>query len=174
SGASRRPPRRPARRPVQAGPGGPAQTWRSAPQRARLETHTLRAMAARNLRQRIEELTVVADIASAMLSPLELSQVLDVALERASRGMGAPFGSITLLSADQTRLEFAADYGERFREIGLLPADASSPSGRAVSTGKPYWVADITRHPLCASWKHISLGERSEEHTSELQSLTNL
>src|ERR1017187_3182720 len=125
-------------------------SWRSTPQRARLETHTLRAMAARNLRQRIEELTVVADIASAMLSPLELSQVLDVALERASRGMGAPFGSITLLSAD---------YGERFREIGLLPADASSPSGRAVSTGKPYWVADITRHPLCASWKHISLGE---------------
>jgi signal transduction histidine kinase len=106
-------------------------------------------MAARNLRQRIEELTVVADIASAMLSPLELSQV----------------GSITLLSADKTRLEFAAvyglsaDYGARFSEIGLLPADASSPSGRAVSTGKPYWVADITRHPLCASWKHISLGE---------------
>ena len=122
-------------------------------------------MAARNLRQRIEELTVVADIASAMLSPLELSRVLDVALEKASRAMGAPFGSITLLSADKTRLEFAAiyglsaDYGERFREIGLLPADESSPSGRAVSTGKPYWVADITRHPLCATWKHISLGE---------------
>jgi len=122
-------------------------------------------MAAKNLRQRIEELTVVADIASAMLSPLELSQVLDVALEKASRAVGAPFGSITLLSADKTRLEFAAvyglspDYGERFREIGLLPADASSPSGMAVSTGKPYWVADITRHPLCASWKHISLGE---------------
>jgi signal transduction histidine kinase len=122
-------------------------------------------MAARNLRQRIEELTVVADIASAMLSPLELNELLHVALETASRAMGAPFGSITLLSPDKTRLEFAAvyglsaDYGERFREIGLLPADASSPSGMAVSTGKPYWVADITRHPLCASWKHISLGE---------------
>jgi signal transduction histidine kinase len=122
-------------------------------------------MAARNLRQRIEELTVVADIASAMLSPLELSQVLGVALEKANRAVCAPFGSITLLSADKTRLEFAAvyglsaDYGERFREIGLLPADASSPSGMAVSTGKPYWVADIARHPLCASWKHISLGE---------------
>src|SRR5580658_210250 len=122
-------------------------------------------MAARNLRQRIEELTVVADIASAMLSPLELSQVLDVALEKASRCLGAPFGAITLLSADKIRLEFAAvyglsaDYGERFREIGLLPADASSPSGMALTTGKPYWVADITRHPLCASWKHISLGE---------------
>ena len=108
---------------------------------------------------------MVADIASAMLSPLELSRVLDVALEKASRAMGAPFGSITLLSADKTRLEFAAiyglsaDYGERFREIGLLPADDSSPSGRAVSTGKPYWVADISRHPLCARWKHISLGE---------------
>jgi signal transduction histidine kinase len=107
----------------------------------------------------------VADIASAMLSPLELSQVLNVALEKTSRAMSAPFGSITLLSSDKTRLEFAAvyglsaDYGERFRKIGLLPADASSPSGRAVSTGKPYWVADITRHPLCASWKHISLGE---------------
>jgi signal transduction histidine kinase len=91
--------------------------------------------------------------------------VLHVALEKASRAMGAPFGSITLLSADKTRLEFAAvyglsaDYGERFREIGLLPADESSPSGMAVSTGKPYWVADIARHPLCASWKHISLGE---------------
>jgi signal transduction histidine kinase len=122
-------------------------------------------MAARNLRQRIEELTVVADIASAMLSPLELNQVLDVALEKASRAVGAPFGSITLLSPDKIRLEFAAvyglspDYGERFREIGMLPADESSPSGRAVSTGKPYWVADIARHPLCASWKHISLGE---------------
>jgi len=122
-------------------------------------------MAARNLRQRIEELTVVADIASAMLSPVELGQVLHVALEKASRAMGAPFGSITLLSADKTRLEFAAvyglsaDYGERFREIGLLPADESSPSGMAFSTGKPYWVADIARHPLCASWKHISLGE---------------
>lgn len=122
-------------------------------------------MAARNLRQRLEELTVVADIASAMLSPLELSQVLDVALEKASRAIGAPFGSITLLSPDKTRLEFAAvyglsaDYGQRFREIGLLPADESSPSGRAVATGKPFWVADITRHPLCAAWKHISLGE---------------
>jgi signal transduction histidine kinase len=122
-------------------------------------------MAPRNLRERIEELTVVADIASAMLSPLELSQVLHVALEKAGRAVGAPFGSITLLSADKSRLEFAAvyglsaDYGEKFREIGLLPADDSSPSGRAVSTGKPYWVADITRHPLCASWKHISLGE---------------
>ena len=122
-------------------------------------------MAARNLRQRVEELTVVADIASAMLSPLDLSELLHVALDKASRSMGAPFGSITLLSADKTRLEFAAlyglsaDYGERFREIGLLPADASSPSGMAVSTGKPYWVADISRHPLCASWKHISLGE---------------
>jgi signal transduction histidine kinase len=108
---------------------------------------------------------VVADIASAMLSPLDLSQLLDVALEKASRAIGAPFGSITLLDTGKTRLEFAAvyglsaDYGERFREIGLLPADDSSPSGRAVSTGKPYWVADITRHPLCASWKHIGLGE---------------
>jgi signal transduction histidine kinase len=108
---------------------------------------------------------VVADIASAMLSPLELNEVLNVALEKTSRAMSAPFGSITLLSSDKTRLEFAAvyglsaDYGERFREIGLLPADATSPSGRAVSTGRPYWVADITRHPLCASWKHISLGE---------------
>ena len=107
----------------------------------------------------------MADIASAMLSPLDLSQLLDVALEKASRAIGAPFGSITLLDTGKTRLEFAAvyglsaDYGERFREIGLLPADDSSPSGRAVSTGKPYWVADITRHPLCASWKHIGLGE---------------
>ncbi|MGD0364967.1 MAG: GAF domain-containing sensor histidine kinase [Bryobacteraceae bacterium] len=107
----------------------------------------------------------MADIASAMLSPLELNEVLNVALEKTSRAMSAPFGSITLLSSDKTRLEFAAvyglsaDYGERFREIGLLPADATSPSGRAVSTGRPYWVADITRHPLCASWKHISLGE---------------
>lgn len=122
-------------------------------------------MAARNLRERVEELTVVADIASAMLSPLGLSQVLDVALEKASRAMGAPFGSITLLSADKARLEFAAvyglsaDYGARFSELGLLPADDSSPSGRAFTTGKPYWVADITRHPLCASWKHISLDQ---------------
>lgn len=122
-------------------------------------------MAAPNLRQRFEELTVVADIASAMLSPLELSQVLDVALKQSSRALGAPFGSITLLSADKTRLEFAAvyglsaDYGDRFRQIGLLPADESSPSGRAFATGKPYWVRDIARHPLCASWKHISLGE---------------
>jgi signal transduction histidine kinase len=122
-------------------------------------------MAARNLRERIEELTVVADIASAMLSPLGLSQVLDVALEKASRAVGAPFGSITLLSADKARLEFAAvyglsaDYGARFSELGLLPADESSPSGRAFTTGKPYWVADITRHPLCASWKHISLDQ---------------
>jgi signal transduction histidine kinase len=122
-------------------------------------------MAARNLRQRLEELTVVADIASAMLSPLELSQVLQVALEKSSRAIGAPFGSITLLTPEKDRLEFAAvyglspDYGERFRQLGLLPADESSPSGRAVSTGKPYWVKDITRHPLCASWKHISLGE---------------
>ncbi len=117
------------------------------------------------LKERIAELTVVADIASAMLSPLELSQVLDVALEKASKAVGAPFGSITLLSDDKTTLEFAAvyglsaDYGERFRAIGMLPADASSPSGRAVTTGKPYWVADIARHPLCATWKHISLGE---------------
>lgn len=122
-------------------------------------------MAARNLRQRVEELSVVADIASAMVSPVGLSQVLEVALEKCSRAIGAPFGSITLLSADQTRLEFAAvyklsaDYGEKFRQLGLLPADASSPSGRAVSTGKPYWVADITRNPLCASWRHITLAE---------------
>ncbi len=122
-------------------------------------------MAARNLRQRVEELTVVADIASAMLSPLELNQVLDVALQKASHALGAPFGSITLLTADKTRLEFAAvhglsaDYGERFREIGLLRADCTSPSGCAVSTGKPYLVSDITHHPLCTSWKHISLGE---------------
>jgi signal transduction histidine kinase len=122
-------------------------------------------MAARNLRQRIEELTVVADIASAMLSPLELSQVLDVALEKASRAVGAPYGSITLLSPDKTHLEFAAvyglspGYGERFREIGLPRADPSSPSGMAVTTGKPYWVKDIARHPLCANWKHLSLGE---------------
>lgn len=122
-------------------------------------------MAARNLRQRIEELTVVADIASAMLSPLELSQVLEVALEKAGSSLGAPFGSVTLISPDRTHLEFAAvhglspDYGERFRAIGLLPADDSSPSGRAFSTGKPYWVADISRHPLCATWKHIGLAE---------------
>lgn len=108
---------------------------------------------------------MVADIASAMLSPLELSEVLHVALEKSSHAIGAPFGSITLLSADKSRLEFAAvhglslDYGEKFPRIGLLPADDSSPSGRAFSTGKPYWVADISRHPLCKSWKHISLGE---------------
>jgi signal transduction histidine kinase len=107
----------------------------------------------------------VADIASAMLSPVELDQVLHVALERTSRSMGAPFGSITLLSADKSRLEFAAvyglsaDYGEKFRDLGLLPADDTSPSGRAFSTGKPFWVADISSHPLCATWKHISLGE---------------
>ncbi len=117
------------------------------------------------LKERIEELTVVADIASAMLSPLELSQVLQVALEKASQAIGAPFGSITLLSADKTHLEFAAvyglsaGYGARFRELGMLPADSSSPSGRAVSTGKPCLVTDIAKNPLCSSWKHISLGE---------------
>src|SRR5579862_5663372 len=117
-------------------------------------------MAARDLRQRFEELTVVADFLSAILSPLELSQVLHAALERTSRAMRAPFGSITLLSTDRTRLEFAAvhglsaDYGERFRDLGLLPADDSSPSGRAFSTGKTYWVRDIERHPLCKTWKH--------------------
>jgi signal transduction histidine kinase len=122
-------------------------------------------MAARDLRQRFEELTVVADIASAMLSPLELHQVLEVALEKASRAIGAPFGSIALLTPQKDKLEFAAvyglsaDYGEKFRQIGLPPADDTSPSGRAVSTGKPYWVRDINRHPLCAGWKHITLGE---------------
>ena len=90
-------------------------------------------MPARDLRQRYEELTVVADIASAMLSPLELSQVLDVALEKTSRAMGAPFGSITLLAADKSRLEFAAvyglsaDYGEKLYDnlpedkVGFMP-----------------------------------------------------
>jgi signal transduction histidine kinase len=121
-------------------------------------------MAARTV-QSIEELAVVADISSAMLSPLDLDQVLDVALDKAGQALGAPFGSITLLSADKTRLEFAAvrglspDYGEKFRELGLLPADGSSPSGMAFITGKPYAVADITGHPLCASWKHISLAD---------------
>ncbi|HUO32638.1 MAG TPA: GAF domain-containing sensor histidine kinase [Bryobacteraceae bacterium] len=122
-------------------------------------------MAARDLRQRFEELTVLADITSAMLSPLSLSQVLEVALRETSRALGAPFGSITLLTADKTRLEFAAvhglsaDYGEKFRQAGLLPADDTSPSGRAVATGKPYWVKDILRNPLCASWRHISQSE---------------
>jgi two-component system, sensor histidine kinase LadS len=118
-------------------------------------------MAPRNLRQRFEELSVVADIASAMLSPLELSQVLDVALEKSSRAIGAPFGSITLLSHDGTSLEFAAvrglsaDYGEKFRQRGLLPSLAD----RAISSGKAVWVADIARHPWCADWKDIALAE---------------
>jgi len=122
-------------------------------------------MAARKLRQSIEELAVVADIASAMLSALELKQVLDVALAKAGQALGAPFGSITLLSADKTLLEFAAvrglspDYGEKFRELGLLPADDSSPSGKAFVTGEPCAVADITRDPLCTTWKHISLAD---------------
>ncbi len=123
-------------------------------------------MPARDLRQRFEELAVVADIASAMLSPLELSQVLHVALEKTSRAMRAPFGSITLLSADKTRLEFAAvyglsaDYGERFREIWgccpptnrRLPA-VRSPPASPIGCG-------ISRAIRSAqSWKHISLGE---------------
>ena len=122
-------------------------------------------MAARDLRQRVEELAVVAEIASAMLSPLELRQVLDVALEKASRAIGAPSGSITLLTPAKDRLEFAAvyglspGYGDKFRQMGLLPADDSSPSGRAVSTGKTYWVRDVNRHPLCKAWKHITVGE---------------
>ncbi|HTQ57586.1 MAG TPA: GAF domain-containing sensor histidine kinase [Bryobacteraceae bacterium] len=122
-------------------------------------------MAARDLRQRVEELAVVAEIASAMLSPLELRQVLDVALEKASRAIGAPSGSITLLTPAKDRLEFAAvyglspGYGDKFRQLGLLPADDSSPSGRAVSTGKTYWVRDVNRHPLCKAWKHITVGE---------------
>ncbi|MFN7995704.1 MAG: GAF domain-containing sensor histidine kinase [Bryobacteraceae bacterium] len=122
-------------------------------------------MAPMNLRQRYEELSVVADIASAMLSPLELQQLLDVALEKGSQAIGARSGSITLLSPDKGRLEFAAvynlspDYGERFRLMGLLPADETSPSGRAVTTRKPYWVADVSRHKLCQSWKHITIGE---------------
>ncbi len=119
-------------------------------------------MAERGLRKRFEELSVVAEVATAMLSPLDLQQVLDIAVRQASRSLEAKFGSITLLSADRSVLEFkavynlAADYVERIGRTAAIRADSSTPAGRAVETREPYAVADVLIDPLFAPWKHVA------------------
>lgn len=118
-------------------------------------------MAKPELEQRFEELSVVAEVSSAMLSPLELDQVLRIAVEKVSRALGAHSGSITLLSADGSTMEFAAvynlvpEYAEQIQRAAPLSA-ASSPSGRAVLTRQPYVVADTRSDPLFAPWRELA------------------
>ncbi len=112
---------------------------------------------------RLEELSVVAEVATAMLSsPLELKQVLDMAVEKVSRALDAHFGAITLFSRDRTFLEIAAvynlapDYGEKVRRTAPLRPDRSSPSGRAMLTLQPSVVTDVATDPVFAPWRQLA------------------
>ena len=119
-------------------------------------------MAQRDLRRRFEELSVVAEVASAMLSPLDLDQVLNIAVEKVSRALGARFGSILLLSPDKTILDFAAvynltpEYVEAIRRTAPIPADRSSVAGRALQARQPYAVTDVSTCPLFARWRQVA------------------
>ena len=122
-------------------------------------------MPKRGLGQRVEELSVVAEVASAMLSPLELQQVLNIAVEKVSRALGAAFGSIALLSRDRRTLEIkavynlAADYAERINRTAPIPADRSSVAGRAVETRRPHAVSDVRTDPLFGPWRRLAQQE---------------
>jgi len=114
------------------------------------------------LQERTEEHSVVAEVASAMLSPLALAQVLTIAVETVSRALGAKFGSIALLSPDKRTLEIVAvyhlppDYPEKVRRTAPLRADQSSASGRALESRRPYVVSDVQTDPLFAPWRQLA------------------
>ena len=119
-------------------------------------------MGERDLQARLEELSVVAEVGRAMLSPLGLQQVLKVGLEQVSRSLGAKFGSITLLSPDKRTLDIVAvhnlpkDYGERVRRASPIRADRSSPSGRVALTKRPLPIADVLSDPIFAPWRELA------------------
>ncbi len=118
-----------------------------------------------DLQKRYEELAVVAEVSSAMLSPASLDEVLKVAIGTVSRALGARFGSIMLLNADRTLLDYAATYNltaeyiERVRRTAPVHADPSTPPGRALATRQPYAIADVSTDPLFAPWKEVALQE---------------
>lgn len=122
-------------------------------------------MATRGLEARVEELAVVTEVATAMLSPLDLQGVLRVAVEKVSRALGAHFGAITLVDREQGAIEIAAvynlapDYPERVRRTAPLKADRSSPSGRIVMTRQPYAVSDVAVDPVFAPWRELAAEE---------------
>ncbi|MBI3666696.1 MAG: GAF domain-containing sensor histidine kinase [Acidobacteria bacterium] len=105
---------------------------------------------------------MVAEVASAMLLPLELQQVLNIAVEKVSTNLGAAFGSIALLSPDRRTLQIKAvynlapDYAERINRTAPIPADNSSIAGRAVEARRPCAVSDVMTDPIFTPWREVA------------------
>jgi len=112
----------------------------------------------RELRERTDDLTeslqqqtATADVLQVISSsPGELEPVFETMLANAMRLCEASHGAIWLREGDGFRSAalhgpWAGDFVERFRRGTVARAGSDAPMARAVATGKPVQVADLTK-----------------------------
>jgi GAF domain-containing protein len=112
---------------------------------ARLYTQTDQALA-----QRVEELSTMQHIDRELNATLDFDRVMDMTLDWALKGTGAPVGVITQCDESRQGMLLLAMRGylpdyERYREE-LWPLDAGIVS-RVIRSGEPALVQDVTEDP---------------------------
>jgi two-component system sensor histidine kinase HydH len=107
---------------------------------AAVEAHGLLA----DLRERIDELTLVHEVGRALVDTLEIDQVLDSATRNLARTVDAPLAYLLLAEAATGELVVRAVYGSGAQALGeRFPSDRdSSIAGWAFSSQEPVIVED--------------------------------
>ncbi len=88
----------------------------------------------------------IAQFGSFALRHSNLQEVLEEAVRVCAEGLGVPFSKICRYRAAEKDLVIETGFGWNAGVIGtVVPADDSSPQGRAFSTGKPSICRDLRR-----------------------------
>lgn len=98
--------------------------------------------------RRIQELSIVNKISEAVISTLDLTQLLDLAIEQCLFAIGATVGSIMLLDDDAKRLTIKAAKGLPQKVVELAStAVGEGIAGWVALHGKPVLVHDARQDP---------------------------
>ena len=103
--------------------------------------------AASEIRKLLRQQAAIADFGSFALRQDDLRTVLTEAARVCANGLGVPFSKVCRYRARKNDLLVEAGYGWKPGVVGLVAsrADASSPQGRAFTTGKPLICNDLLK-----------------------------
>jgi len=100
------------------------------------------------MEKKVGQLYTLMELATILNSALQQKQVLQRAMEAATRLMGAEVGSLLILEEETQELVFEValgEKGEKVKQIRLKPGEGIA--GWVAQTGEPLLVPDVSRDP---------------------------
>lgn len=115
-----------------------------------------------DLLRRVAELQTLLETSTAIVSSLEIEQVIDSILEQVRRLLGVDICAVLVLDETTSELEIRASRGLSEQYVQQLRLDTASPqlpAWQAIRDGRPVQVADVETDPTMAGLRPLVRAE---------------